>query len=491
MTVPGTQSVRVLELFAGLGGMRLALSYAGLKVETVAVEVNESALRVYAHNFSDDGSIITKDICSLTAAWFERQRCCVWTMSPPCQPYTRQGNLRDTEDPRARPLLHIIDVLREMKNLPEAIVLENVRNFERSESCALLVQVLGARGYAWRSFLLSPMQFGFPNARKRFYLVAKQSRFPFTWVPISPKSQQLDLCEAVSAPTSGGAAAERCVPWPCTPCIEALRSSDVSPIGSVESKRDDVWDHTLDCYAGFAEDVRAPCAACGRDAPVEVTVAEQGVPEATCKPCKYAMATLAEFLDPPDCANCCNESVQATTKSPWLVPESIMHKEAARCLDVVNSECCHSMCFTKAYGRYVNGTGSVLMLQQRHAEPNLDLGEYAMRDYFGRVRYFNPREVARLLGFKLRAHDASSCSDGCLPRCSSHSSVASAANMNWTCTCTGFDFPESLAMREGSREAWALLGNSLNPQVVALVCRLCQIEQIAETYVDVAAVVGP
>ncbi|CAE8602660.1 unnamed protein product [Polarella glacialis] len=47
----GRRHVRVLELFAGIGGMRLALSYAGLDVEAVAVEVNQQALRVYAHNF--------------------------------------------------------------------------------------------------------------------------------------------------------------------------------------------------------------------------------------------------------------------------------------------------------------------------------------------------------------------------------------------------------------------------------------------------------
>jgi len=488
-----THPVRVLELFAGVGGMRLALSYAGLNIETVAVEVNESALRVYAHNFSGDGSIITKDICSLPAAWFEQQRCCVWTMSPPCQPYTRQGNLRDTKDPRARPLLHIIEVLREMEEVPRAIVLENVRNFERSESCALLLAALGARGYAWRSFLLSPMQFGFPNARKRFYLVAKQDRFPFTLVPSLSPWQRLKLCEVASATPSEDAAAERCIPWPCTPCREALRTLEAS-VTSVDDRLVEVWD-SLDCLAGFVDDKHELCAACGRNAPIAATakvLCDQGVHQNCSNPCNYVMVPLAEFLDPPPaCANYCVDALQqaARTQAPWMVPESIMRKEAARCLDIVSDECCHSMCFTKAYGRYMNGTGSVLLLQQRHEQPGLKHGEYAMRDYFGRVRYFTPREVARLLGFKLRAHNTPCCADGCLPRCTSHSSVA--ANMKWTCTCAGFDFPESLAVREGSREAWALLGNSLNPQVVGLVCRLCQIEQVAEHFVDAAAVDEP
>lgn len=68
--------------------------------------------------------------------------------SPPCQPYTRNGKRLDTDDPRAEPLLHLIDVLRGMAYPPAALVLENVEGFEHSESRRRLVDALAARGYS-------------------------------------------------------------------------------------------------------------------------------------------------------------------------------------------------------------------------------------------------------------------------------------------------------------------------------------------------------
>eukprot|EP00933_Yihiella_yeosuensis_P083442 TRINITY_DN9765_c0_g1_i3.p1 TRINITY_DN9765_c0_g1~~TRINITY_DN9765_c0_g1_i3.p1 ORF type:complete len:200 (-),score=24.84 TRINITY_DN9765_c0_g1_i3:213-737(-) len=147
-------------------------------------------------------------------------------MSPPCQPYSRQGKILDAEDARAKPLLHIISVLKEVVTPPEAIVLENVKNFEQSESFARLREVLELRGYEWRSFLLSPRQFGFPNSRLRFYMVAKlrkgsEDAFPLVPSILSAKSPEgsradLDSLEHV---------VNELKPWQCLPCPLAWESS--------------------------------------------------------------------------------------------------------------------------------------------------------------------------------------------------------------------------------------------------------------------------
>jgi hypothetical protein len=46
------------------------------------------------------------------------------------QPYTRGGKLKDSEDQRAKPLLHLIALLSKLSTLPQYIFLENVKNFE-------------------------------------------------------------------------------------------------------------------------------------------------------------------------------------------------------------------------------------------------------------------------------------------------------------------------------------------------------------------------
>jgi len=420
-------AVRVLELFAGLGGMRLALSYAGLRVKATAIEINKQALAVYAHNFGA-GDVVNRDLCGLSPAWFQKQNCRIWTMSPPCQPYTRQGKLRDAEDPRAKPLLHIVDVLRKMDAPPAVIVLENVQNFERSESCARLLEVLSLRGYAWRSFLLSPRTFGFPNARRRFYLVAKLG-LPFDFIPDAAPAASAADCES---------AAHAATPLVQMPCLSHLRRCAQGDPGA---------EATLLAAAG-AEDVQEPCAECGRDAPM----ACRAGPE-----CEYKARCLSEFL-----------LADGDTAAPFLVPESTMRKEAARCFDVLRPTCRHSLCFTKAYGRYIDGTGSVLAGERRLAEPSEE--EYTMRDFFGYVRYFSPQEVAGILGFKLAP-----CSGLCLPCCDVHEAQGGPEGSTHDCCCSAFSLGEDCGLT--SRELWALLGNSLNPQVVALVCRACGVSE--------------
>lgn len=142
-------------------------------------------------------------------------------MSPPCQPFTRQGCQRDDGDARTQPLLHLIDnVLAGVDGL-RYILLENVRGspvsrspcrvemtlhhhivsgFERSKTRKLLVDKLKALGFSIKEFLISPTQIGVPNSRLRYYLLAKKGTFSN-----SPCNQEItthvtDLLQAQDTP---------------------------------------------------------------------------------------------------------------------------------------------------------------------------------------------------------------------------------------------------------------------------------------------------
>jgi len=117
-TMDGQMSVsprlRVLELFSGVGGMhfslRRAFGAAGEYTVVAAVDINEVANKVYKHNFPDVIHV-NGNICGLTAKKLNGWGVNAIMMSPPCQPFTRQGLKKDVQDTRTQPLLHILKLL--------------------------------------------------------------------------------------------------------------------------------------------------------------------------------------------------------------------------------------------------------------------------------------------------------------------------------------------------------------------------------------------
>eukprot|EP01117_Protostelium_nocturnum_P019361 TRINITY_DN837_c0_g1_i4.p1 TRINITY_DN837_c0_g1~~TRINITY_DN837_c0_g1_i4.p1 ORF type:complete len:223 (-),score=63.08 TRINITY_DN837_c0_g1_i4:34-702(-) len=59
-----------------------------------------------------------------------------------------------------------------MKDPPRFILIENVKGFEESDSHEIMMEKLKGKGYKVREFLLNPNQFGIPNSRLRYYLIA-------------------------------------------------------------------------------------------------------------------------------------------------------------------------------------------------------------------------------------------------------------------------------------------------------------------------------
>lgn len=182
--------VRVLELFAGIGGCAAAL--AGRAEVVAAIDIHSQALDVYALNFPHPTRRLT--IESIPDAAFDKWLADVWWLSPPCQPYTRRGLQRDTQDPRAAPLLSLIERIPRLR--PQALALENVPPFAQSIACATLCKTLKQCGYHQWECQLCPTQLGIPNRRERYYLVAslsplKPPQFP-TYV-MRPLRSLLDL----------------------------------------------------------------------------------------------------------------------------------------------------------------------------------------------------------------------------------------------------------------------------------------------------------
>lgn len=168
---------KVLELFAGIGGLRAAWSEAHV---VAAFDIDRHAREVYlqsqmqSHAESDPAAAWAdyhiREIQSLTAEELSELNADLWWMSPPCQPYTTRGKQLDIDDARAASLLHLIGVLERCR--PRCLCLENVAGFKVSRARHRLETELRRLGYAVGALEICPSEMGWPNRRPRFYLLA-------------------------------------------------------------------------------------------------------------------------------------------------------------------------------------------------------------------------------------------------------------------------------------------------------------------------------
>mmetsp|Transcript_23947 Transcript_23947/g.36467 ORF Transcript_23947/g.36467 Transcript_23947/m.36467 type:complete len:426 (+) Transcript_23947:46-1323(+) len=230
-----SRSYRMIEFFSGIGGMRFGVENALLSddkehvattqqisnhstsplLSCKAYEISQYANSTYAHNFKDaliastkknpskkrkrlkgkesgdvqeGGSTDTDSespiLFSVATKLVEQLKpkdmdgvADIWTMSPPCQPFTRTWNAkqRDSDDERCKGFKAIISLLKAIKDKPRFIMLENVKGFLGSHMLMLWQECLTECGYSWEEFLLSPMQLGIPNHRTRYYMVCERS----------------------------------------------------------------------------------------------------------------------------------------------------------------------------------------------------------------------------------------------------------------------------------------------------------------------------
>lgn len=149
-----------------------------------AFDWDQTACQVYAANYGAE--IINRtDISTLSAVDLSHLHADVWLISPSCQPYTiLNPAARGEADPRAKSFLHLIDHilpdLAAQDSQPRYMLIENVAGFQDSMTRRRLVDTLQRLGYVVAEFLLTPVQFGIPNSRLRYYLLAKLSPLHFS-----------------------------------------------------------------------------------------------------------------------------------------------------------------------------------------------------------------------------------------------------------------------------------------------------------------------
>jgi DNA (cytosine-5)-methyltransferase 1 len=161
-------SLRILELFSGLGGWRYALQ--GMGEVIAAYDISPTANATYMLNHGDRP--IARELASIAPATMAAHQADLWAMSPPCQPFCRMGNRHGLEDRRSKAFLNLIDILPLAP--PQHLIMENVSGFLGSNAHELIEGTLKKLGFHTHTCELCPTQFGIPNQRPRLYLLASQ-----------------------------------------------------------------------------------------------------------------------------------------------------------------------------------------------------------------------------------------------------------------------------------------------------------------------------
>jgi len=167
-----TSKATFIDLFAGIGGMRLGFEKAGAEC-LLTCEISESALETYKANYNPKHEHrYVGDILSLNSKDVPKHD--VLIAGFPCQPYSIAGLRKGLEDERGGDIfLAILRILRDVK--PQAFLLENVKGMmshDKGETFKFIIKSLSDCGYSIDHKVLNTMTHAnVPQNRERVFVV--------------------------------------------------------------------------------------------------------------------------------------------------------------------------------------------------------------------------------------------------------------------------------------------------------------------------------
>ncbi|MBI2557841.1 DNA cytosine methyltransferase [Candidatus Woesearchaeota archaeon] len=180
-----------IDLFAGIGGIRIGFERAGFNC-VYSSENNDECRKTYYRNFGEwpDG-----DITKVDERYVPNHS--ILTAGFPCQPFSAAGRKKGFDDTRGTLFFDILRILKEKK--PEVVFLENVKNLkyhDKRRTLSIMLKHLEELGYliSWR--ILNGKDFGCPTNRERTVIIgSKTKKFDFTRLKRLPPVHLKDILE--------------------------------------------------------------------------------------------------------------------------------------------------------------------------------------------------------------------------------------------------------------------------------------------------------
>lgn len=171
-----TTQFTFIDLFAGIGGMRIAFEGAGGKC-VLTCEIDDNATRTYQENFKPKHShLYAKDICQLESSEIPKHD--VLVAGFPCQPYSMAGLRKGLKDSRGQVFLEITRILQDKQ--PAAFLLENVKGMvehDQGKTFKFMCESLESVGYSIKHQVLNSMTHAnIPQNRARVFIVGMRQQ---------------------------------------------------------------------------------------------------------------------------------------------------------------------------------------------------------------------------------------------------------------------------------------------------------------------------
>lgn len=182
-------TIKAIDLFCGAGGVTRGLLDAGIDV-IAGFDIDPSLKKVYEQNNIRSNSknveyrqksvteITKKDIYNLVGSKTSRNKNkekFLLAGCAPCQPFSlKNKNRHDKSDHRRTLITYFADLVQKTK--PDYVFMENVAGLPKLEPDNLkyFTDILDKEGFSWETKIVNALNYGVPQNRKRFVLLASK-----------------------------------------------------------------------------------------------------------------------------------------------------------------------------------------------------------------------------------------------------------------------------------------------------------------------------
>jgi len=185
------RKLRFIDLFAGIGGIRIGLERSGGEC-VFSSEWDQDAAKSYEALFGEKPA---GDITKIPSEEIPDHD--ILAGGFPCQAFSIIGEMKGFGDTRGTLFFEVERILRAKQ--PRAFLLENVRNLvahDKGRTFRTILEHLKLLGYHVHWRVLNALDFNLPQKRERVIIVGFKENHPFEWPAPQPLTKTLaDLLE--------------------------------------------------------------------------------------------------------------------------------------------------------------------------------------------------------------------------------------------------------------------------------------------------------